>query len=392
MSHYSLIVALPAGSDVDAELERRLDPYNENNTVDPYPDYEGAERPEDFWWYKSIQKDAKVVAENDHSKILPYEPDQLGISSASSRYTPEQQWAEFERDAAIFNSLPNPPTWQAVCDAYNARWDHTELDEDDEPDHSFMRYDAEKDRAYTLSTYNPKSKWDYWRVGGRWPRYFPVRRPLSSKWLPGLITTALSWEWQPMPGVQESKPDKDARESLNHGWVEGGPKGLLDFEQKRKAEEDRARKEYAEFMAFVESTGFSLEHTQGRSKFIEEFEDMPASDLKWAARDRAFQVYREQPLVKALNESAEYRWAWSCLIDKYKKSTLDELVEEARRDAVPGYALLTLDERWMAPGEMGWFGMSTDDEEGRAEYKRQANEYLDNLSDDTILVVLDLHI
>lgn len=392
MSHYSLIVALPPGSDIQEELDKRLAPYDENKSVEPYKDFEKAESPADFWWYQSIKRDAETVANQDHSKILPYDPDQLGISSASSRYTPEQQWAEFERDAAIFNSLPNPPTWQAVCDAYNARWDHQPYDEDGDLDRSYMRVDEETGKPYTLSTYNPKSKWDYWRIGGRWPRYFAVCQPKSSWWEGECIQEPLSWEWQPRPWGEESKPDRDARDRLDHSWVEAGPRGMLDFEAMRLKEENQVRQEYADFMRFVKQTGFSLENTKGWSEFVTEFIELENSEEKWAIRDRAREVYRLQPLVAALNASEEYRWAWDCLIDKYRKNDLEELVRQARRDAVPGYATLTLEGNWVAPGEMGWFGCSSDDDESRAEYKEWANGYLEGLPSDTILVVLDLHI
>lgn len=391
MSHYSVIVALPPGCNVEDELDKRLAPFDENMTVEPHRDYESAETPEDFWWYKSIKGDAEVVAKQDHSKILPYEPDGIGISSAYSHKTPEQQWVDYESDAALFNSLPNPPTWQSVCDAYNERWEHTEYDEDGELDGSYMHYDPEKDRAYTMSTYNPNSKWDYWRIGGRWPRYFPVRSEVNL-WHPAIIQTRLSWEWKPTPGLKESKPDQDARARLQENWVEGGPKRLLNFDIKRDFEAGMVRKDYAEFMAFVEETGFSLEATKGWSEFTTEFMEIDSSKDKWAIRSRAREVYAAQPLVAAMNESEEYKFAWDCLIDRYKKNSLEELIRVARRDAVPGYAVLTLEGEWKAPGEMGWFGMSSDDDEARAQYKDWANDYLDGLPGDTILVVLDVHI
>lgn len=382
MSHFSLIVALPGDTlNVEEELEKRLEPFNENRSVEPYRDYEYS-KAEDFWWYRSIKRDAEVVANQDHSVIRPYNPDLLGFSSAESRDTPEQQWADVERDAAVYNSLPNPVTWETLVAAYNRYYCEGHPYSDGTP----MYWEAETDRAYTMSTYNPLSKWDYWRIGGRWPRYFPLKNPES--WDVRLIGTPLSWEWRDT----YSQTDRDARDALPEGWVEGGPKGLLDFEVKRKAEEDRVRKEYEEFMAFVRGTGWTLEETKGWSEFLEELDRLDDGEDRKGWIDRLREVYRAQPLVAAFKEHRDYRFTWGCLIDKYKKTSLEELVRLARIEAVPGYALLTLEQEWKAPGEMGWFGMSTDNDEDRIAYKEWANEYLDNLPDDTILVVLDLHI
>lgn len=50
------------------------------------------------------------------------------------------------------------------------------------------------------------------------------------------------------------------------------------------------------------------------------------------------------------------------------------------------------DGRWMAPGRMGWFGISDDDPDSYAYYVREANTYIDSLPQDAFLVVLDCHI
>lgn len=369
MSHFSLIVALPAGSDVEEELARRLAPYDENTEVEPYPSYEGGTA-EDFWWYKSLKKDAEAVANNDHSKILPYEPDSVGISSAYSQKTPAVQWAEFIRDAEVYNRLPNPVTWEALVDAYNDYYCDGNPYSDGEP----LCYELETDRAYTLSTYNPESKWDYWRIGGRWGRYFPVKEVfyLDSR----LIVTDLSWEWRDAP--EQDQPPFD--------FVEGGPKRFLDLDRLRDVKEKEAAKAYDDFHEFAKD----YPKARGWRSLVDETDALPADEQRGAI-DRCRQVYRAQPLVQAMNEHPKYRRWFGCPLDEYNGDR-DEFLAKARRDAVPGYALLTLDKEWVAPGEMGWFGMSSDDTETQKAYKDAANEYIDGLDDDVILVVLDLHI
>ena len=67
-------------------------------------------------------------------------------------------------------------------------------------------------------------------------------------------------------------------------------------------------------------------------------------------------------------------------------------VERSRARAVPGYAVVTADGRWMAPGKMGWFGMGSDEESDRIGYWEASNAYIEALPDDAWLVALDCHI
>lgn len=370
MSHFSLIVALPPGSDVNTALADRLAPYDENVDAEPYRDYEDSTA-EDYWWYGSLKKDAELVANNDHSKILPHDPNQTFSSSASSRKTPEEQWAEFVRDAEVYNSLPNPVTWEALVAAHNRYYCEGEPYSDGTP----MLYEAETDRAYTMSTYNKDSKWDYWRIGGRWGRYFPTVN--DNYWDPRLLITALSWEWRDAP-ADEVPPVTN---------VDGGPKGLLDLAKLRDTKVAEAAKEYDDFWEFAK--GYP-EATPWMT-LVDATDSITDREERSAAIDRARTVYRTQPLVQALNEHPKYRSVWTSPLDTYRGDRT-EYLEKVRRDAVPGYALLTLERQWVAAGEMGWFGCGSDTDDSTKEYKEFANDYIDNLSDDVILVVLDLHI
>lgn len=361
MSHYVLIAALPPGSNVDAELTTRLAKYDEGLAVLPYRDYEES-APEDFWWYRSIQGDAKAVAENDHSVLKAYDPNTIGISSASSRETPGQQWEKIVADAEIYNSLPTPITWGPLVAAYNAKY----------PSDDPLLYDADTDAAYTYSTYNPDSRWDWYQVGGRWSYYFPYKTDLDYQEEHHLIF-GNGWP----RGEVEFKPFH----------CEGGEKRLLDLEKLRADKENEAALEYDKYKEF------SADYPAARpwSTYVDEFADLPNGKDKWAVRDRVREVYNAQPLIAALNAHPNYRFAFECLVEKFSVERGDYLAA-ARRDAVPGFALLTLDGQWVAPGKMGMFGVSDDTPEGRAEFKDWANTYIDSLPEDTLLVAVDLHI
>lgn len=361
MSHYVLIAALQPGSNVDDELTARLAKYDENREVPPYRDYEEMEA-KDFWWYRSIRDDAKAVATNDHSVLRAYDPNTIGFSSASTTDTPEQQWEKLRADAEIYNSLPDPITWGPLVAAYNAKY----------PSDDPMLYDADVDAAYTYSTYNPDSKWDWYQVGGRWSYYFPYRTNLSPGDQADLVFGS-GWPRGEIPGKRFH--------------CEGGPKKFLDLEALRATKEEEAAAEYDKYKVFAAN----YPAARPWSAFVEEFTELPNGKDKWAVRDRVREVYQAQPLIAAQRNHEDYRWAFECTVDKFSVDRADYLAD-ARRDAIPGFALLTLDEQWVAPGTMGMFGFSDDTPEGRAEYKGWANDYIDGLPEDAILVAVDLHI
>ncbi len=369
MSHFVMIAALPPGSDVDSELASRLAPYDENMQVDEYPDFEDKTRPEDHWYYTHLRDRARAVAENDHSAIKPYNPNTIGWSSAETRETPEAQWAEFLKDAERFNSLPTPVTWPALIEVHNAEY---YPEDNDETHSSRLQYDAESDRAFTWSTYNPESKWDWYQIGGRWSYYFPYRTRIAVNDEMSLIQGS-GW------------PRNEVPSKLFH--CEGGRKGLLDLECLRRDKEDEAAREYDKYKRFAEQ----FPAARPWAEFVEEFIDMPSGAEKWAVRDRARTVYSSQPLIQALRDHPDYRFNFGCLVEQFK-ITREEYLAKARREAVPGYALLTLDKEWIAPGTMGMFGSSDDTDESMIAYKEFANGYIDGLPDDVILVAVDLHI
>ena len=178
-------------------------PWDENKETEPYRDYEKG-GPADYWLYQSLQRAAGNFAAG--TGILPYKPDEIGWSSASSKETPEQQRAAQKADAELFRSLPVPVTWADIVRLYAERYP----DEDGAP---LLSEDGS--RAYTMSTYNPESKWDYWRIGGRWGGYFPHRKDSAAL----VIRAERAW---------------DSPDDIMPLHCDGGPKSALDLKGMRK--------------------------------------------------------------------------------------------------------------------------------------------------------------
>lgn len=223
-------------------------------------------------------------------------------------------------------------TWAQVAEAHNRVWD------DGEP-----MLIGEDGRAYRMSTRNPEAKWDWWQIGGRWSGYFIAR---------------------------------DSRK------CDQGRKADLDLEALCALKAKEAREEHARYKAVVAGLPEALPWSVYRDNI---------SEGNGYTIDQAREDYHAQPAVRALADSEEFRWHDGEDVAEFAKPA-DLYAAHAKARAVPGYATVTTDGRWMAPGRMGWFAAHDDSEGDRIGYWEAANAYIGSLSDSTWLIALDCHI
>lgn len=302
MSHFTVVVC----TDDPKHLDAIMAPWDENREVDPYRDYE-KDSPASYWAVDSLRKNEGL------------NPD----------------------DATL--------TWAQVAEAANRRY----------PDENPLMVD-DAGRAYTMSTYNPESRWDYWRIGGRWGGYFPYRDGCAAQ----VLKPARGWD----------SPDIKPRH------CDGGPKSALDLAALREEKATEARKLYAEWKELVKGTPDALPWSV--------FADNISPEHGYTI-EQAREEYHSQPRVQAI-KGTDFQWYDDVIATFGKPQAL--YVETERARAVPGYAIVTLDGRWMAPGKMGWFAVSDDGEGDRIGYWEAANAYIDALEDSTCLIALDCHI
>lgn len=251
-----------------------------------------------------------------------------------------------------------------MAEAYNARFHFgNELAQTGDDSDSDRLLVDEEGRAYTLSTLNPDRKWDYWRIGGRWRNYF-----IAHEAVPNLITTERAWD-SPADGPM-----------LDRLRVDGGPVGALDFDAMRDEWAEKQLARYDQWKRIVAQHG---EPPAWRDL-------IGLVELKELTIESARQQYNSHPAIEAA-QAADLA-GWGEPAEAEFGTTREEFERLSRLAAVPSYALVTLDGEWMAPGQMGWFGMSTDEAGEREAYRIEANRYLESLADDVLVVVLDLHI
>lgn len=297
MSHFSVVVCIgdedgklaaaaqvaehgfPDGKDIPAfggndgllrrvisdRLETVLAPYDENREVEAYRDYEEG-GPEGHWLYRSLKR-ADENARNG-TGVLPYRPDAIGWGSDYSRQTPDEQRVQIAKEAALFRALPEPATWEAIADVHKILYSE---------DGDFPLVD-EEDRAYTMSTSNPDSKWDYWRIGGRWGGKVAYRPECAFE----VVHTERGW---------------DSPEEIPLARCDGGPKRALDLAVMREDAAEEARKTYREYRSVVDG----LPEAQPWSAFRARLEDGSGYTI-----DQARAEYHAQPCIRAL-EGTDFR-------------------------------------------------------------------------------------
>lgn len=204
------------------------------------------------------------------------------------------------------------------------------------------------------TTYNEKSKWDWYELGGRWTGFFKLKE--------GLIGQVGK------PGLQ-TKPAEIGRADV-------ALKKEIDFEGMRKDAEDRAANSYDEAMKIFGKT----KPNRTWSEVLEAYKD----DIE-GARD----AYNGQERVKKWNETPDKPFGFFTSPDEFLISR-SEYIENARNGAISTYAILK-DGIWEERGEMGWFGMSRNEMDKKEWYKK-INDLIDSLHPNTKLSLYDCHI
>lgn len=196
--------------------------------------------------------------------------------------------------------------------------------------------------------YNPNAKWDWYQVGGRWNGFFKLKEGITGEC--------------GKPGVFGDK-----RESLS-GRADIARKGDIDFEGMRSEYVDECYADYVKFHDIV-----SGREIPKWSEFLEKYNNIEE------ARDS----YWENEVIKDLTKNKFFDF-------EYFIKPKDEFLKWARNNAIATYALL-YQGNWHEKGEMGWFGISSN-EKNEDLWLEEFNNILDSLPDDEILTIVDCHI
>lgn len=204
---------------------------------------------------------------------------------------------------------------------------------------------------------NPNKKWDWYQLGGRWTGFFKIK--------PGAAGAVGS------QGIMTAP----ARE----GYADSAKKGEIDFDAMRREAEEEAASRFDKIRAIIDPHLPALSWEGVRAKYEGDKPELEGGID--AARDE----YNDQPAVKALRE-AEYYFV---TLGDYLGDRAD-FVRSAGLAVGQTYAIVK-DGVWYERGEMGWFGMASN-EKSVEDWSEEFGTLIDGLPDETLLSVYDCHI
>ena len=177
------------------------------------------------------------------------------------------------------------------------------------------------------STYNPNSKWDWYVLGGRWRGFFKAKK--EKKGICG--DSGGLYKIEPTPG-----------------WYDQLKKGDIDFQGMRNLVINKAIQTYKKF----------------EKKF------------------------KEDPKCKNFNPYFDFGVENKGNRNNFIPESREEYIN--RQKHIAPYAVIK-NGKWHEKGQMGWFGMSSNDKKPR-DWEEEFISLFEDVSDDTLVSVFDCHI
>jgi len=216
-----------------------------------------------------------------------------------------------------------------------------------------------------FSTYNPKSKWDWYQLGGRWNGFLKLKEGAEG-------------EVGDFSLVSSTRVDE--------GWCDQALKKNIDFDGMRDKAEKEARELYNEVLV---AFGGVIPKVEIKWEDVIDPNNPLYNTLEWDARRN---VYHEQPVMVRVKKIAELNretLGHFFNINDFD-CTLEEYVQEARDNATSTFAVLK-DGVWYERGEMGWWACVSN-EKNKGEWNQECSKLIDELPEDTLLSIYDCHI
>lgn len=166
MSHFAVVVLLPRlkSDTMNTEIERLLEPFNENREVDEY------ERP-CYCVNHLAEKRGRMMADKlvgrwmDRREAFKQSADGAAFYTRLATAHDAENWDLYESINDEGGVL-----YRAFNAEFDQNWESTKRDyTETSPDYGKADADCEdcNGSGIDMSTYNPQSKWDWYRVGGR---------------------------------------------------------------------------------------------------------------------------------------------------------------------------------------------------------------------------------
>ena len=268
--------------------------------------------------------------------------DTLSFRNRYQAYDPENK-EPTEEEVEVNKTL----TFEELYDKYGDDWNggRWKLNEDGE----WAEY----------TTYNPDSKWDWYQLGGRWCDFLKLKK-----------------------GAEGEKGEGGlfGRSSDKHGWCDQALKKDIDFDGMRDAAGKEGEKHYKMVLKTFGGTIPTLDVTW------DELIDETNHEYNKLSIDQKREMYHSQPAMEEVKKHID-KLGWGFELKPYQ-SPIEDYVKRCRENAIGTFAVL-VDNNWYEKGEMGWFGITHNE---NLDWSIEFQKLLDSVDDDTLISVYDCHI
>lgn len=279
-----------------------------------------------------------VIGENVEKQLQPYhEYECTGIEDEYVKFVPaEETLEELQKD------------YEEKKEIYG----YTSFEDCMKDDYRYIEKNGQWGR-YT----NPNAKWDWWSVGGRWTGFFKLKEGASGE--VGEL------------GVFSTPPKV--------GFADIVSKGDVDWDYMRNVAGDVAEKKWV------------LANESFKDKLP--FESWETIRLKNENNlDVARYQYNNQPAVLAFKEMVKNNidlFGWYGDAEEFL-TPKDVYIDREKNASITTYAIVK-DGVWYQKGDMGWWGMSSN-EMLQDDWNKKFWELIQSVPDDTKLTLVDCHI
>ncbi len=219
---------------------------------------------------------------------------------------------------------------------------------------------------------NPNAKWDWFQVGGRWAGMLPLKNNVPSDGKKG----EKSWGWKDENPYEEV----DGREKADFAQIQE-----VDWKFLHHQAYANAAKAFKEYQEWVDS-GFPYSWDAHHRAYNLDCVTLLNLEELDAYREKRRQCETDEER-ESLGDEPERKF-------KYKtfKNEEEFLAKCVANWAFSAYSVLDAD-GWHAPGEMGWFGCSSEETDDRLNWDENFMErFIENEDPETVIVMVDCHI
>lgn len=346
MSHFSVCVRVPdslvaSTGSIDAAVTKMMAPYQENNMGDC---------PEEFLEFNDVTAEKEADYKTDTCSMVRLVSGEV-CGAFEERFKNETK-SIFDHSAPNYVYPGCSEQFEMpVSERYPSFDDYVT---------EYCGYTKDAKTGRYGDWESPNKKWDYWRIGGRWGGFFPIKA---------------GSEVRVMPAAWDSG-------KIREGYADVARLNEIDFDKIGSETHERAEKFWDEWQRLLGGEKFpAFEGTRDKAMRIGLLEvnrgalseDEKTRCLSW----------------KGFVQDGDERSAWH---DVYKVITREEFLRDYLISFNPVSTFARLDESgWHEAGEMGWFGISSDTPET---YMQQVKDFPSWMREtgDAWLVVVDCHI